>query len=57
MFASRAFCFRQSQGILLQVPTYMEGAQSQLDEESDKFRKSFNLIISDKGEENLVNTQ
>ena len=35
----------------------MEGAQGQLNVESYKSWKSFNLIVSDEREENLMNTQ
>lgn len=49
------FVFSRSQDIL--VPTYMEGAQRQLNEESYKFWESLNLVISDEREENLMNTQ
>lgn len=41
----------------VRMSTYMEGAQSQLNEESYKFRKSFNLIVRDESEDDLVNTQ
>lgn len=37
LLGSRAFCFHQSTGILVRMPTYVEGAQSQLNEKSYKF--------------------
>lgn len=51
------FVFSKAKGILVQMSTYVEGAQSQLNEESYISWKSFNLIVSDEREENLMNTQ
>lgn len=57
LFGPHAFCFLQSQVILVQIPTYVKGAQCQLNEKSYKFCKSFDLIIGDEREEDLMNAQ
>ena len=35
--------------------TYMEGAQGQLDEETNKSWKSLNLVVGEESEEELMN--